>query len=77
MPLLRSPSAKSLSLVAIPAPVSIGAMVAALARLRKLVWHRSCYCSTDSLWGPPRGSFPQIPASPEEAPGFGKIAHMA
>ena len=42
-------------------------MVAALGRQRKLVWHRSCYCSIDSPFGTPRGSFPQIPASPEEA----------
>src|SRR5713101_7469950 len=31
---------------------------------------------TDSPFGTPRGSFPQIPASPEEAPGFVKIAHV-
>jgi hypothetical protein len=77
MPLLRSPSAKSLSLVAIPAPVSIGQW----SRLSHgyASWFGIAVATVQpiALLGPPRGAFPQIPASPEEAPGFGKIAHMA
>jgi hypothetical protein len=42
-----------------------------------LVWHRSCYRSNRQPVWDPRGSLPQIPASPEEAPGFGKLAHVA
>src|SRR5229473_4455672 len=43
-------------------------MVAALARQRKLVWHRSCYSSIDSPFGSREGPFPRFPLPPRKPP---------
>jgi hypothetical protein len=77
MPLLCSLSAKSLSLGAIPTG-RLAQGIGRGSRASTQVWFGIAVATvlTDSAFGTPRGSFPQIPASPEEAPGFVKIAHV-
>jgi len=55
MPLLRSPSAKSLSLAQSRRPVRTGQWSRLSPGNANLVWHRSCSCLTDSPFGAPRG----------------------
>ena len=68
MPLLRSPSAKSLSLVAIPAPVSIGQW----SRLSHgyASWFGIAVAAVQpiALLGPREDPFPRFPLPPRKPP---------